>query len=312
MELYQLEQFLSLAQTCNMHVTADQIKVTQPALSKNLKKLEAELGCRLFDRNRNKLELNEYGKILLKHCDSVFEELKLMRNEIESEKEKHRMIISCSGYSIAALYFIMPHLAHALPEKLFICDTKSVENCHEQFRTGKCDFIISDKKYASDIYENISLIEEDLMITIPGGYPADFPDGIRLEDLKEIEHFILPETEGYTEWITDVLTRAGVSPQRILHYPLERYLNSKAEFQMCNLYSSLLIHFVPEIAGKKVFKIKADTASRKLYVVFRKKDKKKMKFLLDYLNEENNNLFSNVSFLTYFMFRNESSNLLFK
>lgn len=312
MELYQVEQFLSLAQTCNMHITAEKISVTQPALSKNLKKLEFELGCQLFERKRNKLELNEYGKIVLKHCTSIADDIKLMKKEIDEQKVKDSAAITCSGYSFAALYFIMPHLAHSLPDKYLICDAKSAEMCHEYFLEGRFDFIISDKSYPSEEYENIELTEEYLMITIPASYPTSFQKKLKLKDLKKIDHFALPQTPGYTDWFMNILKTADIQEKNVSFYPINEYLNSKSELQMCNLCSSLIIHFVPEIAGKKVLKIDDQIAKRQLYIVIRKKNKKRLEQLIQFLEDENNNLFSNVSFLPYFMFRNESSNLIFK
>lgn len=104
----------------------------------------------------------------------------------------------------------------------------------------------------------------------------------------------------------------ALQKERISYYPIEKYLNSKAEFQFCNLCSSLIIHFVPEITGKTVYTVNSEHARKQIYAVFRKKDRKKLEPLITYLRDETNNLFRNVSFLPYFMFRNESSNLLFK
>ncbi|HIX58975.1 MAG TPA: LysR family transcriptional regulator [Candidatus Blautia gallistercoris] len=314
MEFYQLEQFLSLAQTCNMHVTAEQLHITQPALSKSLKKLEAELECPLFERRRNKLVLNEYGKILLQHSSAIMEEIQQLRKEIWEQQEKSKVFITCSGYAIAALYFIMPHIAHAFPHRVFLCSVEKVTDYSRLFEEGKFDFILSNHKYNSNRYENVQIFEEELMITVPNdcALHANAQEKIEMEQLRQIEKFILPDTPGYTEWFRQVLEEAGVQKERISYYPIEKYLNSKAEFQFCNLCSSLIIHFVPEITGKTVYTVNSEHARKQIYAVFRKKDRKKLEPLITYLRNETNNLFRNVSFLPYFMFRNESSNLLFK
>lgn len=57
MEIHQLEQFKAIAESRTMREAADKLFISQPALSQNLKKLEAELGCTLFDRAHNQLAI---------------------------------------------------------------------------------------------------------------------------------------------------------------------------------------------------------------------------------------------------------------
>ena len=64
MEIHQLEQFKAIAESRTMREAADKLFISQPALSQNLKKLEAELGCTLFDRAHNQLAITPYGCLL--------------------------------------------------------------------------------------------------------------------------------------------------------------------------------------------------------------------------------------------------------
>ena len=84
MELFQLEQFLSAARLQNLTRAAKELSLTQPALSKNIKALEEELGCPLFSRDGKGLRLNENGKILEKHALRVFSVLKDARAELDA------------------------------------------------------------------------------------------------------------------------------------------------------------------------------------------------------------------------------------
>ena len=60
-----------IAQAKSISVAADQLGISQPALSSYLKKVEGELGVVLFDRSRQPLELTEAGKVYLDYLDEV-------------------------------------------------------------------------------------------------------------------------------------------------------------------------------------------------------------------------------------------------
>lgn len=61
MELYQLRYFESVARHQSMARASEELHVTQPALSKAIKKLEADLGVELFDRVGRRIFLNDKG-----------------------------------------------------------------------------------------------------------------------------------------------------------------------------------------------------------------------------------------------------------
>lgn len=65
MELNQLHYFVTVAKTENISKAAQELFITQPALSRVILRLENELGIPLFDRKGGRLLLNEHGKVFL-------------------------------------------------------------------------------------------------------------------------------------------------------------------------------------------------------------------------------------------------------
>lgn len=75
MEFHQLRYFVAAAEELSMSKAAERAHVTQPALSRQIKLLEEEIGLRLFDRIRQRIHLTEAGKFFLEKarqilCDS--------------------------------------------------------------------------------------------------------------------------------------------------------------------------------------------------------------------------------------------------
>lgn len=75
MELLQLRYFYDCARLGSITKTAEKYMVPASSVSASIRRLEAELGNKLFDRTSNRIVLNENGKRLEKSLDKVFSEL---------------------------------------------------------------------------------------------------------------------------------------------------------------------------------------------------------------------------------------------
>jgi DNA-binding transcriptional LysR family regulator len=73
MELHQIRYFLSLSNTLNFTRAAEECNVSQPALSRAISQLEAELGGELFRRERKLTHLTELGRAVLPPLRQCFE-----------------------------------------------------------------------------------------------------------------------------------------------------------------------------------------------------------------------------------------------
>ena len=72
METHQVRYFLVLARTLNFTKAAEECNVTQPSLTRAVKKLEEELGGPLFHRERANTHLTELGRAMLPHIEQSY------------------------------------------------------------------------------------------------------------------------------------------------------------------------------------------------------------------------------------------------
>ena len=73
MELRHLRYFVVVAETLNYRRAAEQLRVAQPALSRQIKDLEHAVGARLLDRNTGGVRLTDAGSILLDEARDILE-----------------------------------------------------------------------------------------------------------------------------------------------------------------------------------------------------------------------------------------------
>lgn len=75
---WRLECFISVSQTLNFRQAAEALRVTQPALTKQINALEEDLGVRLFDRDTTHVSLTDEGHRFLGRAISTLQEMRLL------------------------------------------------------------------------------------------------------------------------------------------------------------------------------------------------------------------------------------------
>ncbi len=84
MELASLEAFLAIAETGSFSAAGERLHLTQPAVSKRIAVLEAQLGRRLFDRFGREVALTEAGRALLPRARSILGDLDDTRRALDN------------------------------------------------------------------------------------------------------------------------------------------------------------------------------------------------------------------------------------
>ncbi len=80
MEMHQLRYFLAVCETLHFTRAADRCNVTQPSLTRAIKKLEDELGGPLFRRERNLTHLTELGQMMRPYLEKSLASANAARN----------------------------------------------------------------------------------------------------------------------------------------------------------------------------------------------------------------------------------------
>ncbi len=84
-ENYQLKYFLAVVETGSFTKAAERVYVTQPTLSAGIKKLETNLGTRLFDRSAKRVFLTENGTRFVERAKAVLHQLNLAEAAMKTE-----------------------------------------------------------------------------------------------------------------------------------------------------------------------------------------------------------------------------------
>lgn len=88
MDIPALQAFLAIAETGSFSRAADAIFVTQPAISKRIAGLEAELGTRLFDRIGRRVQLTPVGQALINPARAILNDINDAKRRVANLSEE--------------------------------------------------------------------------------------------------------------------------------------------------------------------------------------------------------------------------------
>lgn len=103
MEMHEIRYFLAACQTLNFHRAAELVHVTQPALTRAIQKLEAELGGHLFHREKGHVQLTDFGRLMRTHLDDV-----LQRSEHAKRTARSFLSLETASLTLGVMCTIGP------------------------------------------------------------------------------------------------------------------------------------------------------------------------------------------------------------
>jgi len=149
MEFSQLQAFIYVAQNRSFSVTANQLNLTQPAISKRISSLEEQLDCSLFDRIGHQVQLTEAGRRLLPRA------IKILHDVEDCTRQLQNLDNDVSGkLSLASSHHIG---LHRLPDIL--------KNYAKIYKEVELDFQFLESEQALDAVRSGQI--ELAVITLP-------------------------------------------------------------------------------------------------------------------------------------------------
>ena len=109
---FRLKVFYAVAQTLNFNRAAEQLNISQPAVTKHIKELEQLYSTSLFDRSRKHIVLTKAGEVLLQHAHLIFEQYQKLEFDLNLLQSKTEGILHIGASTTIAQYVIPAYLAH--------------------------------------------------------------------------------------------------------------------------------------------------------------------------------------------------------
>lgn len=182
-EMYQLEQLLFVSKYGTLTKAADELHLSQSALSRSMQKLENELQISLFIRQKNKMELNASGEMAVDYAKKILEQTQAMTEQLRHFDRSQRTIFvgSCAP---APLWEITPALTELYPEMTISSEIKDNDLLLQGLADGTYQMIIYPERVEMNDIACIKYGEEHLSFSLPPAHPLSGSKTLHLKDLN--------------------------------------------------------------------------------------------------------------------------------
>lgn len=163
-----LNAFVVLAETEHFGEASSKLCISQPALTKQIKTLESQLGVTLFQRGRHGAKLTPEGQYLLSQSQSVLRETRILEKQARQLSAPQKIELY-AGFGLSSLNFITPLLAkfnHVHPDITVHIDDMPSNTMEDKLLLGELDLAFS-RLPVTEPLKSISLVQERLMLAIP-------------------------------------------------------------------------------------------------------------------------------------------------
>lgn len=187
MQLYQIRYFLTICETQNVTHAAQKCNVSQPSMSRGIRKLEEELGGELFSRDASGVRLTPFGK----EMKPYFRDMLALEDELV-ERAKSRRVERGSTLKVGIMNTLGTSLLQPFLEKLIkVCANTELTfvaptgvELIEQMENGALDLCLSGYFHLPKSAEAHQLYDEKYLVSFAKGHRFEAMKSVSIHELE--------------------------------------------------------------------------------------------------------------------------------
>ncbi len=215
--LLQLDYFRRLAATEHITKTAQELCISQTALSSMIIHLERELGVQLFDRSKRTIRLNDAGRIYLKYVNDIFMSLENGRAALQDISNSGEQSIRLATGTSSVWSPLFHDFCTVYPQHTLKQTNHTIPQLEKALTDMTADFVLAGE---NDLritgMEKIWFKTDAIYLCVSPTHPLANRETVYMEELRD-EHFIdLNATVPWRAFCDRLFDQAGYTPHIVL------------------------------------------------------------------------------------------------
>ncbi|HET6449919.1 MAG TPA: LysR substrate-binding domain-containing protein [Spirochaetia bacterium] len=220
MELRHLRYFVAVAEELHFSRAAERLHVAQPPLSQQIRRLEEELGVRLLERTRRRVQLTDAGRTVLEEARRTLSQAERVVQAARGAAEGSAGILRV-GFSSSAPYTMLPAILRAFraryPGVVLALFERSTEEQVGMLSAGALDagFLRRPIADAPESLAVTTILREPLILAVPRDHPLRRRASITVRSLAGEPFVFFPRqaAPGLYDEIMALCRRNGFTPR---------------------------------------------------------------------------------------------------
>lgn len=215
MDLARVNAFVSVARLGSISRAAEELFVTQPALTARLQALERDLDAQLFVRSRHGSRLTEAGRALLPHAERALAALNRGREAVQEVASggAGRLTI---GAAPAISTYVLPAMLHrfqaAHPNIRLSVRSGHSEEVLEMVLRDEVEIGLMRPIHHAEVTTTL-LYEDEVVLVVHRGHRFAAAGQVRMAELAAENLILFDRTSSYHELTSAIVRQAGISPR---------------------------------------------------------------------------------------------------
>ena len=209
LETRHLRAFAILARTGSFTRAAQELHLTQSAVSHSMKALEQEAGCRLLDRTGKKVTPTEAGELLLVHAERIISEMAHARAALEKLGKWGQSRLRVGASATACQHVLPPVLREfgkEFPKCRIVIEPGDTPEMIELLRNGKIDLAVNLEPPSREPLEFRPLFTDEMQFIVAPTHPWAVNRRAVREEVA-MQNYILYSRKSYTGEMIDAYFR---------------------------------------------------------------------------------------------------------
>src|SRR5438093_8076169 len=216
MEIHQLRYFVAVADEGSFSRAAAKVRVAQPSLSQQIRKLEAEVGQPLFDRLPRSVVLTEAGRCFIDYARQILASIGDARRCVDELKDEVAGRLAVGAIPTIAPY-VLPELVVTFqkhyPEVTLDIVEDVTEGIRRRIEAGELDVALASTCQQSPTLRRERLGNEPLLALVPEGHELAKKTEITFDDLKSQRFLLLHEMHCLSQQVHHLLESRRLQPE---------------------------------------------------------------------------------------------------
>ncbi len=256
---FRLKVFYTVAKRLNFTKAADELCISQPAVTKHIQEIESHFKIKLFDRNGSKIKLTLAGQTLLKYADQIFALYRNLEFELNSFNQIHKGKLRIGASTTIAQYLLPPILAEFhrrfknIKISLLINNTEQIE---QALQNNEIDFGIIEGHSKNTSFKYTEFVNDEIVLVARFDHPLAKKEKIKVEELIKIPFLLREPGSGTLEVIAHALKPLGIKISQLQN---QMELGSSESIKLYLLHSDCLaflsVHAISKELQNKEFSI---------------------------------------------------------